>query len=346
MAQQFSDTKLAAAALALANKPRHLNPSLTPGAINQYPPSAQPLITAVLNHPVHSATARSGGLGGIIMAASGGTVRPMPDARQPTERHQLLGFNSTSIGTGATSSVTATPYAPFRGRRLVLSPLTIATGSPGYVNTLQVGVRPQFAALNNEPLEMFAAGMQSGYCELDEATPAIGISMNVAVTATVTVYGCVVGITRRNKADNRPQGANRKLLRMPLNISAGLAAAGSANYTVTPTLKFWARKIALGEADQNAETIMGLTAVAATGCAGQNTTGLFVGPNSQLANLPTATAPVPSSVFTPLYDLWLDLDMADTAVPITFQQTTISTVSCFFAGVIEGDAQYSDLATG
>lgn len=345
MAQKYSDQQMASVAQQLAQLPASQNPALTPGAINQFPPAAQPAIVQTITHPVHGATARggSGSAGGSTMPAN--TVRPDSATRNPLERHQLLGFNSASVGSGATGSITATPYAPFRGRRIVLAPFTIATGSPGFVNTIQVGVRPQFAALNNEPLEMFAAGLQAGYCELDQASPAIGIAMNVAVTATCTVYGCLVGITTRNKATNRPSGSNRKLLRLPMNISAGIAVGASSNIQITPTLKFWPRKVTLGEADLLSATILGTTHLAATGAAGMNTTGIFVGPAPQLANLPTASAPVPSAVFNLNYDLWLDFDMADVAVPLTFQQTVIGTVSCFFSGVIEGDANYSDLAT-
>lgn len=344
---QFTEAQLQQAARAMAAMPRTRNPALTPGAIEQVDRRARGLAVAVCNHPTYSAVARGESVDGPSMnPSSRGPVRGSGfDARNPTERWQLLGFTSVSIGTGATSGVTATPYAPFRGRRIVLAPYTIGVGSPGTVDTIQVGNKPQFAALNKEPLEMFAAGLQAGYVELDEAYPAIGISMNVSLTATATVYGAVVGITRRNRNANRPEGARRKLMRLPMTPQAGLAAAGTANYTITPTLRFWGRKIVLGEQDQLSTTIMGLTYTGATGAAGQNTTGLFVGPASQLANLPTASAPVPSATFNLNYDIWLDLDMAETAVPYTFQQTCIGTVSSFFGGVIEGDCDLADLAT-
>lgn len=345
MAKIVSDQQMASIAQQLAVLPASQNPAVTPGAINQFPPDAQGPIVQTITHPVHGATARGGAAGGPQAMSQSNTVVPQHANRNPLERHQLLGFVSSLVGSGATGSIVATPYAPFRGRRIVLSPFTINAGSPGYVNTIQVGIRPQFAALNNEPLEMFAAGLQAGYCELDQASPAIGISMNVTLTASATVYGCLVGITTRNKAANRPQGANRKLLRLPMNISTGIGVGASSNITITPTLKFWPRKVTLGEADCLAGPLLGTTHIAATGAAGMNTTGIFVGPSPQLANLPTATAPVPSAVFNLNYNLWLDFDMADTAVPLTFQQTVIGTVSCFFSGVIEGDANYSDLAT-
>lgn len=343
----FTDAQLTNAAQNLAGRARQDNPAHNPGAIRQIPQEAQPLVAAVLSSPKHSQIARGEVAGSQPAAGNGNALDPHGQTRKATQRVQLLGFTSALIGSALTVGVTATPYAPFTGKKIAAAPFTLGTGgiSGSSWGNLQVGVRPQFAALGQEPLDTLAAGLTAGFVELDEATPAIGISMNVTLSASATFYGAIVGTTRKAKDANRPPEQYRKIMRLPIaDQSAGYT--GNLNVTVTPTFPFWGRKIVIGEPDGIAECIMGLTSTGATGAAGINVTGLYVGANPQFMNLPTASAPVPASIFNAMAEhMWLDLDMADTAVPIVFQTTVIGTVSCFFGGVIDGDCDTRSIAT-
>lgn len=343
---RYTDAQLASAANMLANRPRHMNPALSPSAMNTIPSQAQGLVQAVLNSPQHAAMAAGSSVHTVNPGGSS-SLDPHQQKRNPHNRVQLLGFVTTSIGSAAQVGVTATPYENFLGKRILISPVTIGgAGLNGSsVSNIQVGIVPAFAALGGEPIDSFACGLTPGYTELAMATPAIGISMNVTAAASCTFYGAVVGTSTKRKDANRPPAQFSKLQRLPIAQNA-TAATGSFNVTVTPTLPFWGRKLCLSDYTTTASNIMGLTASGATAGMSQiNINALSVGVNPQFLNLPSASAPVPAAVFNNLAEhMWVDFDMADTAVPYTFQCSAVGTGSVFFGGVIEGDVDVRNLS--
>lgn len=343
---RYTNDQLTSAANALANRPRHMNPAHSPAAMNTIPDAAKPLVSAVLNSPAHAAIAAGSGANTVNPGGST-SLDPHQQKRNPNNRVQLLGFNTTTIGSAAQVGVTATPYENFLGKRIMVSPVTIGQAglNGSSVSNIQVGIVPAFAALGGEPLDSFACGLTPGYTELAMATPAIGISMNVTCAASASFYGCVVGTSTKRKDANRPQGQFSKIQRLPIAQNA-TAATGSFNVTVTPTLPFWGRKLVLSDYGSTASNIMGLTASGATaGMSQTNINALSVGVNPQFLNLPSASAPVPAAAFNALAEhMWLDFDMADTAVPYTFQCSAVGTGSVFFGGVIEGDVDVRNLS--
>ena len=340
----FSDAQLTAAAQNLAARPDHQNPAKTPAAMNSVAPAAQPIVGAVLASPKHRMIAQGGSSSG----ANPSGLDPHQQNRNPNNRVQLLGFNSQAVGSGASSGVTATPYENFTGKRLIVSGVTMTQG--GIVGTnlsnIQVGIVPVFAALGSEPIDDFAAGLTGGYTQFPTATPAIGISANFTSLLSSTFYGAVVGTSTKRKDANRPPHGYSKVQRLPIAQTA-TAQTGPFTVTVTPTLPFWGRKIVLSDFQTAVpQNILGTSATGATaGMSQTNITALSVGVNPQFLNLPSASAPVPACVFNGLAEhMWLDFDMADTAVPYTFQCSPVGTGSVYFGGVIEGDIDVRNIS--
>lgn len=338
----FTDDQLTAAAQNLAARPDFQNPAKTPSA--PVHPSAAPIVQAVLASPKHRMIAQ----GASPLSGAGAQLDPHQQRRNPHNRVQLLGFNSTAIGSGLTAGVTATPYENFTGKRMIASGVTIGAGIIGSsVSNLQVGIVPVFAALGSEPIDSFAAGMTSGFTQFPTATPAIGISANVTLVASATFYGAIVGTSTKRKDANRPPSQYSKIQRLPIAQTA-VAQTGAFNVTVTPTLPFWGRKLTLSDFQTSAApaNILGLAATGATaGMSQTNMTALSVGVNPQFLNLPSASAPVPCVVFNALAEhMWLDFDMADTAVPYTFQCAPVGTGSVYFGGVLQGDVDVRNIS--
>ena len=341
------------------------NPVINPQAMANVPARSQPLVKAVMSSPYHAAIASGAHPGTSLPAGSGidtgdpgsGTAGtstansnlgygPAHMRRTPNTRHQVLGFTSTSCGTGAPTQVTAVPYRPFRASRAVIGAYfigaTAVAAGGSTVGLWQVGAAPQFAAVTSEPVGIFASGLNGGYCDFDEAAPAIGIGCTVTAQTTATFYGALIGSTRRQKDNNRP--TETKVQRLPIP-QVSVAAAGTlttAQGTVTPIMQFWGRQII---ADGLINDHVGLTSAASTGSAAFNLASLYVGADPQFMNLPSSTAPVPWCTFSNLFDLFLDLDMADTAVPYAFSATNIGTVSAVFGGVVLGDVDKRRLSS-
>lgn len=326
---------------------------------SQVPAESKQIVAAVLASPQHASIASSGIAGGGVQGsdpnsgtAGAGTANanlgygPAHMRRTPNTRHQLLGFASVSLPTAVATTVSATPYRNFRVSRSIVSPWTIQNASASGISTAslstwQVGSSPQFANLNAESIGIYAAGLNGGFQDFDEAASAIAISAVAISTVTATFYGALVGSTRRQKDNNRP--ASTKVQRLPITSTVANIAAAQSSVTVTPTMPFWGRQILLDETTALGQ--LGMSTAGSSGAASFNVNGLFVGSDPQFMNSPGATNPVPGSTFNGNYDLFLDFDMADTAVFYTFQIQNIGSATAFFGGVILGDVDKRRLSS-
>ena len=337
----YTHAQLTEAAIKLRNRPDHQNPAKNPAAINVHvSPSAQPIVAAVLASPEHAAIA-AGQAPAPGETSAAAPLNPREQmSLEANRRHQICGFAATLCGTAVQTGVAATPFVPFKAQRMIVSNYTIAVGTDvvtSGISSIMVGKKPQFASLDSEPVGTFAAGQAGDFVRFDECPPSTPISAQVTLAASATFYGALVGVTRGEKNQARPQGG--KISRLPIKPTT-VAGGASANIACTPTKPFWPRKIVL---DMPGTSVYGTTAV--TTVAGTvdgssfNIQEIFVGTRPQFVHAPLAatTAYVPGVLYSGLYDLWLDFDMADTNVPITFQVVNLATVSAVFGGVIEGD---------
>ena len=332
----FTDAELRNGAMMLANRAPHQNPAVASNSAacmaQHVAPESRSLVSAILAHPTYSKLAK----GNSTMANA---LDPKVQRnRNASVRHQICGFNQVNLASAVTSGVNAIPYQRFRARRCVIAPMTISGGTDkgSSVTNWLVGTTPQFASLDGEPVSMFAAGSQAAFIDFDDCAPAIAISAQVNVAASITFWACLTGEAPDQTPQPRP--VKTKVGRLPIKSTA-IASGSTITITATPTVDFWGRKVCLADAQANQYGDAFNVTAGANGASGLLLQNIFVANNPQFLTAPTGTATsyVPCALFMGLYDLWLDLDKATVAVPYTFQVYNPGTVTLLFAGVIEGD---------
>lgn len=330
----FTDSQLTRAAQQLAKRHPSDNPVHNSQAMSQIAPDAQPIVAAVLASPTHAAIAA----GASTSSGGGGTaLNPKQNRHRgvPGQRHNIIGFATAALAAGATVGVNATSYAPFRAERVIISPYTIGTcGDSSTIAQWQVGSDSQYASNDGEPLADFAGSMSSGYVEFQEAAPSVPISANVVSTNTTSFYGAVVGVSRNRKIDPMPD--RTRYARLPIK-PIQVAAGATTTITATPNKPFWGQKVSLF--DTNNPFGLSTTVTAGTLSASSfnmNTFQVGSDPQFMSAAQPGVTVVVPGAVFLPIYDLWIELDFADTQVPYQWNVTNIGTVSAYFGGTVHG----------
>lgn len=332
----------AALAHSLSLKPASQNPFLSAGAmtaVQQNAPHLLPHLAAIAANPTLLAHATSGGSRGA--GGSGGAAMGQPSATDPTGssnpnrgvgygqmlmgrqsnvRHNLLGWKATAVTTGgANQIVTSTPLLSFKPNRIVIAPTLIVAGNS--IQQFQVGVRPQFAATTAEPFDVYGPTTYSGEVDFDVIPAAIAMSAYVNTTASATFYACSIG-----EVIGQPYRPYSSKLQVAGLGSTTVAAGASATIALSPLIDYTVRKIALtpGAAYSDAFIITSIT------CGVQN----------QLMS----TDPIPASVFSDLYPLFLDLDKVSAAVPLTLIVQNITTASAVFQGTTRGDVDPSQLS--
>ena len=337
---QYSQTQLISEARNLAKVHPNNHPLKNPSAMSQYSGPQQQLIGAIAADPVASAVAMASPAA--AMAANPGAATPIdghPIYKSPTTRHNIIGFIGTSVPAGANTGVSATPQNPFAATRMVIGATFIGIAQAGAgtlanIGNWKVGSKSQFASIGQEPIGLFAAGLNGGRLRFTKCPAAIAISATVYTPATATFYACMIGTAGRRKDNGRPppQYCKEDRIAIPATV---LAPGASSTLTVTPTRSFWGTLIVL---DDNLTGTYGLAA--GTGASNFVLTDLLVGSDSQFMTAPTQGGGipyVPAGVFNGLHSPPLDLDRAYTSVGITFNFTNVGSVTATFSGVILGD---------
>ena len=294
-------------------------------------PKVRNRYAAIMKHPVLSGVAT-----GQTTVSSTEPIDGHPIQRSPNTRHNLVGFGAVAVTGGVPASIAATSYSPFVASRVVFSAVTIMTAAtPSTVGAWKVGSKSQFASIGNEPLGLFAASLNGGRIRFNRAAPSISVSAAVQFNTSVTVYAALIGTAGGRKNNNRPPPQYAKEDRVAIPNTT-IAPGASQTIAVTPTRKFWGTKIIL---DDNLVGTYGLSV--GTGASLLAFSDILVGSDSQLMSAPPlsggATPYVPAGIFNGLYSPEIDLDRADTAVPISFEVLNVGSVTATFGGVILGD---------
>lgn len=228
-------------------------------------------------------------------------------------RHQLCGFKSVALtATTNNQPVAATPQVAFKTERIVLAPTVVAAG--GSIAQFIVGNKNQVAGNTVEPFEVYSATSYAGEVDFDICQAALSISALANTVGNVQFYGALVGLVQAKPI--RPK--HTKVMPMGLGITA-VGAGLSTTVTIFPQIDFVTRKVALTTGATFADAFV--------------INSIMCGNQLQFAS----QDPVPASVFTDQYDLYLDFDMCNAAVGLTFNITNISDASATFQGTLRGD---------
>lgn len=240
--------------------------------------------------------------------------------RMPNLRHNILGFKATAVAAGVSGQIfNAKPAVPFKGQRIVLDPISIAAG--GSIRGIQVGVRPQFAAVTDEPWDVYGPASYAGDIDLDVCPAAIDITSTVTSVANGTLYGAIIG----EAIGQRYRALTSKLQVAGLG-STTVAAGATATITLAPQMDYTIRKLAL---------------VPGTGFSdGFVIKSILCGVQNQLMS----TDPIPASTFTDLFPVFLDLDKINAATNLSLVVTNVTGGNAVFAGTTRGDVDPSQLA--
>lgn len=116
--------------------------------------------------------------------------------KAPTRVRRLyLPLGSTSIGIGATVTITANPQHPFKAERLVVFPSAVGL----LITNIQIGTDSQFVAAGSVPAEVFQAQNEDATFNADTARPGVEISLTVnnPTAGAITFGGAILGTVIR-----------------------------------------------------------------------------------------------------------------------------------------------------
>ncbi len=314
----------------LARLPPHEHPLMSPTARAKLGPIAQKNIAAIEADPALTAIAKSTNATATDPTGSRQTDKsvgwgPWETNRNPRVRHVLLGITpALAIAAGATVNVNATPRVDFKGNRVVLFP-----GFNGTYANLQSGVRPQYVSAAAEDADMYQPASYGGEIDMDAVKASITISAQVTNNAggAQSFWGAYMGqVIGQN---NRVVGARRlqsKLMNGSLGTSGSVAANGTGSLTLTPLLKYTARKVLVTP--------------------GASFSDAFIITNIQAGVQPQLMSPdpIPASVFNDLYPLFVDFDPTSQAVPLIVSYQNVSAGAAVLKGTTRGDVDPRELA--
>lgn len=241
--------------------------------------------------------------------------------RNPGVRHVLLGFTALTLTAAQTNAAAkATPNVDFKPNRFVSMP-----GVTGTISQIQSGIRPQYVSGASEDLDMYQPLSYGGELDLDAVKAAVPINAFVTngnATASQTFYGCFIG----QAIGMKYRRMTSKLMNGSLGTSGSVSAAGTGSLVLTPQIAYTARKVILtpGTTFSDAFIITSITA----------------GIQNQLMS----NDPIPASVFSDLYPLFVDFDRVTPSVPLTVAYTNVSTGAATLKGSTRGDCNPADLA--
>lgn len=329
----FNRAHLAAMAVNLAKLPKDKHPVHSPTAKAKLSSSGKAKLNAIMSDPHLASIATSGTppsatdpTGGTqTKSNAGGTLgwgSGFSHLRSPNIRHVLLGITAVALTAGqANAPFKATPNVGFKPDRMVVMP-----AFSGTVAAVQSGVRPQYVNQAAEDADMYQPLSYGGELDLDSVKAAVSIVgqvTNANATAAQTFYGCFVGEATGTKY----RTLTSKLQVGSLGTSGSVSANGTGSLTLTPLLSFTARKVLFtpGSAFSDAFIITSITC----------------GVQPQLMS----GDPIPASVFSDLFPLFVDFDPCKPAVPLTVNYQNVSGGAAVLKGSTRGDCDPEELAS-
>lgn len=331
-----------AMARAISALPDHKHPLKNPSIIATLDPNAQrnlkiiasdPTLSAIAtgnaaSHTGNAASQTTGGgpsatdpTGSSTTNAQLGWGNAFTTGRNPRVRHVLLGFAATVLAAGAANVVVkATPNVDFKPNRMVIQP-----GFSGTIAGVQSGIRPQYVSNAAEDADMYQPLSYGGELDLDAVRAAVSIVgqiTNSNATASQTFYGAFIG-----QAIGMPyRRLTSKLMDGSMGTSGSVSASGTGSLVLTPLIQYTARKVLFtpGASFSDAFIITSITA----------------GIQNQLMS----GDPIPASVFSDLYPLFVDLDVVKPSVPLTIAYQNVSAGAATLKGTTRGDVNPMDLA--
>ena len=245
---------------------------------------------------------------------------PWDTMRNPKVRHVLLGFTpALSIATGATVAVKATPNVDFKANRMEILP-----GFNGVIAGVQSGIRPQYVSSAAEDADMYQPLSYGGELDLDAVKAAVAINGQVTNNAVgaQSFWGAFIGQAIGMKY--RP--LTSKLMVGSLGTSGSVAANGTGSLVLTPAIAYRCRKVLVTPGAGFGDAFI--------------ITSIQAGIQPQLMS----PDPIPASVFTDLYPLFVDFDPTNPSVPLTIQYQNVSAGAAVLKGSTRGDVNKADLA--
>lgn len=327
-------------AMALSRLPADAHPIHNPSQMNKLSAGAKARVQAVANNPQLRAIATGKATAASVTDPTGAT-QPQTNQggtlgygmgyghrRGPSVRHVLLGISVLTL-TAAQANVkfSATPLVDFKPDKFVALP-----GFNGTIANIQSGVRPQYVSTSGEDADMYQPLSYGSELDLDAVKAAVAIQGQVTngnATATQTFYGAFIG----EAVGKAYRPLSSKLQTGSLGTSGAVSSNGTGTLTLTPLLDYTVRKVIFtpGSAFSDAFVI----------------TSISSGVLPQLMS----GDPIPASVFTDLYPLFVDFDRVSAAVPLSIAYQNVSSGSAVLKGSTRGDCdpnqlvQFSGLAT-
>lgn len=321
-------------AQALSQLPPERHPLKNPQAARKLAPRGRQLLAGVVADPdLHQMALgndRSGTIGGGPSATDPTNVHSVNRGlgwgnayagRNPMVRHLMVGVTAVALTAGqANAPFKATPNVDFKPNRFSSMP-----GFSGTVSGIQSGVRPQYVSNAAEDADMYQPLSYGGELDLDAvkaAVPINGFVNNGNATAAQTFYGAFIG----EAVGVKYRQFTSKLMDGSLGTSGSVSASGTGSLVLTPLIQYTVRKVLLtpGASFSDAFIITSITA----------------GIQNQLMS----NDPIPASIFTDLYPLFVDFDPVKPSVPLTIAYQNVSSGAAVLKGSTRGDVDPADLA--
>ena len=328
----MAERKHVAMANALARLPDHQHPLKNPKAAASLSDGARQSLAAIVQDPsLHAVAVGQGGTTGGGPSATDPTSSHSVNrglawgnvlsGRNPMVRHVLLGITAVALTANQQNApFKATPNVDFKTNRMTTFP-----GFSGTVSGIQSGVRPQYVTNASEDTDIYQPLSFGGEIDLDAvkaAVPINGFVNNGNATAAQTFYGAFIG----EAIGIKYRKYTSKLMDGSMGTSGSVSANGTGSLVLTPLIAYTARKVLFtpGAGFSDAFIITTITA----------------GIQNQLMS----NDPIPASVFSDLYPLFVDFDRVSPSVPLTIAYQNVSAGSAVLKGSTRGDVDPADLA--
>jgi hypothetical protein len=240
--------------------------------------------------------------------------------RKANIRHVLLGIAATVLTAGqANVQFKATPQVDFKPDAMVVMP-----GFSGTIASVQSGVRPQYVSTAAEDADMYQPLSYGRELDLDAVKAAVSIIGQVTnsnATAAQTMYGCFIG----EAVGKRYRKLKSKLQVGSLGTSGSVSSNGTGSLTLVPQIEYTTRKIILTPGASFSDAFI--------------ITSISCGVQNQLMSFD----PLPASVFSDLFPLFLDLDVVKPGVTLTIGYQNVSGGAAVLKGSTRGDCDPEDL---
>lgn len=334
---QYDRAHLTSMAKALSRLPPNANPLHNPDAHAKLSPQAQAKVNAIKAGPsLHmqavSGASSSGQADGPSATDPTGATKAKTRAggdlgwgsgfshlRMPGVRHVLLGVTALTLAAGVTSKMQATPLTDFKPDRFVSMP-----GFSGTIAGIQSGLRPQYVSQVGEDADMYQPISYGGELDLDAVKASIAIIGQVTngnATASQTFYGAFIGEALGKKY----RAITSKLQVGSLGTSGSVSASGTGSLTLYPLIEYTARKVLFTPGASFSDAFI--------------ITSISSGIQPQLMS----GDPVPASVFSDLFPLFVDFDPVTANVPLIFNYQNVSAGAAVLKGSTRGDCDPEDL---